>query len=70
MSSILHSDKNVPAEVCQALKILDKHFGFMNRVEVIDGRGRSYVNLNVIALNIGVQDDMSTLKIFVEDLDS
>ena len=70
MSSILHSDKNVPPEVCQALKVLDKHFSYMNRVEVIDGKGRSYVNLNVIAINIGIQDDMSTLKLFIEDLDT
>jgi hypothetical protein len=70
MSSILLSDKNVPAEVCQALKILDKHLTYVNRIEVIDGSGRTYVNLNVLAVQIGVQDDMSTLKLFVEDLDT
>lgn len=68
MSSILLSDKNVPAEVCQALKILDKHFSYINRVEVIDGAGRSYVNLNVVAINIGIQDDMGTIKLFLEDV--
>jgi hypothetical protein len=68
MSSILYSDKNLPPEVCQALKVLDKHLTFINRVEVIDGYGRSYVNLNVVAMNIGIQDDMSTLKLFVEDI--
>jgi len=70
MSSILQSDRNLPAEVCNAIKILDKHFVMMNRVEVIDGSGRSYVNLNVINLTFGVQDDMSTLKLFIEDNDT
>tara|TARA_B100000780_G_scaffold272820_1_gene235564 strand:- start:10706 stop:10918 length:213 start_codon:yes stop_codon:yes gene_type:complete len=70
MSSILLSDKNVPAEVCQALKVLDKHFGYINRVEVIDSLGRTYVNLNVIDIGIGIQDDMGTLKLFLEDINS
>jgi len=70
MSSILQSDRNLPAEVCNAIKILDKHFVMMNRVEVIDGSGRSYVNLNVINLSFSVQDDMSTLKLFIEDNDT
>lgn len=70
MSSILQSDRNLPAEVCNAIKILDKHFVMMNRVEVIDGSGRSYVNLNVINLTFGVQDDMSTFKLFIEDNDT
>jgi len=70
MSSILQSDRNLPTEVCNAIKILDKHFVMMNRVEVIDGSGRSYVNLNVINLTFSVQDDMSTLKLFIEDNDT
>ena len=67
MSNILLSDKNLPSEVCQALRVLDRHLVNVNRVEVIDSAGRSYVNLDVVALGIGIQDGMDTLKIFLED---
>ncbi len=67
MSNILLSDNDIPSEVCQALRVLDKHLVNVNRVEVIDARGRSYVNLNVVALGIGLQDGMDTVKLFLEE---
>lgn len=39
----------------------------ITRLEVIDGHGRSYVNWNVIDIDISVQDDDRTLKLFVKD---
>lgn len=39
----------------------------ITRLEVIDGHGRSYVNWNVIDIDISVQDDARTLKLFVKD---
>ena len=67
MSSVLLSDRDLPAEVCQALKVLDKYLVDINRVEVIDTKGRSYTNLYVTNLGIGIQDSMSTIKLFLEE---
>lgn len=67
MSSILLSDRDLPVEVCQALKVLDKYLVDINRVEVIDAKGRSYTNLYVTNLGIGIQDSMSTIKLFLEE---
>ena len=67
MSSILMSDRDLPAEVCNALKVLDAHLVHINRVEVIDSKGRSYVNLNVTNIGIGIQDGKSTIKLFLEE---
>ena len=39
----------------------------ITRVEVIDGSGRVYVNMNVGELILSLQDNKRTLKIFVED---
>lgn len=36
----------------------------VNRLEVIDDKGRSYVNLNIKNLDISIQDNGRTLKIF------
>jgi len=67
MSSILLSERSLPAEVCQALKVLDQHLVHINRVEVIGEDGRQYTNMHVTNLQIGIQDDMSTLKLFIEE---
>ena len=67
MSSVLLSDRDLPVEVCQALKVLDKYLVDINRVEVIDAKGRSYTNLYVTNLSIGIQDSMSTIKLFLEE---
>ena len=37
----------------------------VNRVEVIDQKGRSYVNYNVSNVFMGLQDNESTLKLFI-----
>lgn len=42
-------------------------FDTVTRVELIDGSGRVYVNMNVVELLLSLQDDERTLKIFVED---
>lgn len=39
----------------------------VTRVELIDGSGRVYVNMNVADLILSLQDNKRTLKIFVED---
>ena len=39
----------------------------VTRVELIDGSGRVYVNMNVADVIVSLQDNQSTLKIFVED---
>lgn len=39
----------------------------VTRVELIDGSGRVYVNMNVGDLILSLQDNKRTLKIFVED---
>jgi hypothetical protein len=39
----------------------------VTRVEVIDKNGRSYVNHDVNNVYIDMQDDIQTLKLFVED---
>lgn len=40
-------------------------FNSINRVEVIDDNGRSYVNTNVITIKSSIQDRQQTLKIFI-----
>ena len=46
-----------------------KYCGVENvtRVELIDGSGRVYVNMNVADVILSLQDNKRTLKIFVED---
>lgn len=41
------------------------NFGQVNRVEVIDNKGRSYVKYNVKDVVYQLQDDDRTLKLFV-----
>lgn len=38
----------------------------VSRVEIIDNEGRSYVNTNAKNVEISLQDDHRTLKIFVD----
>lgn len=38
----------------------------ITRLEVIDGSGRAYVNMNVKDLEFSLQDEGRTLKIFVK----
>lgn len=40
--------------------------GKVNRVEVIDENGRSYVKYRVESVEFSLQDDGQTLKIFLE----
>lgn len=37
----------------------------VNRVEVIDKKGRAYVNMNVKFVQLQLQDNERTLKIFI-----
>ena len=39
----------------------------VTRVELIDGSGRVYVNMNVADVILSLQDNKRTLKIFVGD---
>jgi hypothetical protein len=41
-------------------------FSRVNRVEVIDNRGRVYTKYNVTGVSYQLQDDGLTLKLFVE----
>lgn len=40
-------------------------FNKVNRVEVIDDKGRSYVKYDVKSIHTSIQDDNKTLKIFI-----
>lgn len=42
------------------------NFPEVTRVEVIDNDGRRYVKYNVKSVNLSLQDDEGTLKLFVE----
>lgn len=42
----------------------------VTRVEVIDGTGRSYVNIGVQDVEVHVQDGGRTLKVFLTDMDA
>lgn len=41
-------------------------FPLVNRVEVIDNNGRSYTQYGVTSVYAMLQDDMKTLKLFVD----
>jgi len=46
--------------------VLDKLFLDVNRVEVIDNNGRPYTKNRVGEVKVQLQDDMRTLKLFVQ----
>lgn len=46
---------------------LDLTYKNINRIEVIDNKGRSYVNYNVNKINLDLQDSGKTLKIFINN---
>ena len=46
-------------------KILD--FDSVTRVEVIDAKGRSYVKYGVTSVELSLQDDARTLKVFLTE---
>lgn len=39
----------------------------ISRIEVIDSKGRSYVNMDVKSSMISIQDDGRTMKVFIND---
>ena len=39
----------------------------VNRLEIIDDKGRSYINLGVVGMTFDLQDQGKTLKIFVSN---
>ena len=45
----------------------DSRLKSINRVEVIDGSGRSYTNLKVKNIAIVFQDEEQTLKLFIDE---
>ena len=45
----------------------DDEFYQVTRVEVIDSQGRSYTNHRVESVELQLQDDGRTLKIFIKD---
>ena len=51
-----------------SMMVLDKLFLDVNRVEVIDNNGRSYTKNRVGEVKVQLQDDMRTLKLFVQFL--
>ena len=48
------------------MMVLDKLFLDVNRVDVIDNNGRSYTKNRVGEVKVQLQDDMRTLKLFVQ----
>jgi uncharacterized protein YnzC (UPF0291/DUF896 family) len=52
----------------QILRRMEKELSDINRVEVIDENGRSYTNYlkEDQSVNLSVQDDGHTLKVFIE----
>jgi hypothetical protein len=47
------------------MRKIEKKLKEITRVEVIDKTGRAYVNMNVNFVQLQLQDDMRTLKIFI-----
>lgn len=44
----------------------DSKLEFVNRVEVIDDTGRAYVNKSVLEVELVLQDENQTLKLFIK----
>ena len=44
-----------------------KNYNNVNRLEIIDDKGRSYVKLGVTGMTFDLQDQGKTLKIFVSN---
>ena len=44
-----------------------KNYNDVNRLEIIDDKGRSYVKLGVTGMTFDLQDQGKTLKIFVSN---
>jgi hypothetical protein len=45
----------------------NSNFQYVNRVEVIDAKGRSYVKYGVTGIEFSLQDDGKTLKLFLQE---
>jgi hypothetical protein len=52
--------------VCKSVQTIRTHFPDVNRVEVIDEDGRSYVKYKCNNVKICLQDDGYTLKLFLD----
>ena len=52
--------------VCKSVQTIRTHFPDVNRVEVIDENGRSYVQYNCNNVKMCLQDDGYTLKLFLD----
>lgn len=53
-------------EDCAPKLLINKFWGQVNRIEVIDSKGRSYTNYDVKGFELSLQDDNRTLKIFIK----
>lgn len=47
-------------------KMFDMAFPDVDRVEIIDSQGRSYVNIDVKECGLMLQDNNKTLKLFLK----
>ena len=61
----LHSKVNANTQQLSQRDLMI-NFPKVTRVEVIDNDGRRYVKYNVKSVNLSLQDDERTLKLFVE----
>ena len=52
------------SDECMCNKAQD--FSDVSRVEIIDSTGRAYVNLDVTSVEISLQDNARTLKVFIK----
>ena len=53
-------------QVERANAVIAAQMGKVNRVEVIDNKGRAYTKYNVEGVYCQLQDDGKTLKVFVQ----
>jgi hypothetical protein len=49
------------------MRCIAQDFSSVSRVEVIDSTGRAYVNIQVSSVELSLQDDSTTLKIFIKE---
>lgn len=53
-------------DMSDLVKMFDMTFPDVDRVEIIDSHGRSYVNMDVKECGLMLQDNNKTLKLFLK----
>lgn len=53
-------------DMSNLVKMFDMAFPDVDRVEIIDSQGRSYVNVDVKECGLMLQDNNKTLKLFLK----